>query len=95
MKETSRYEIISHWIDNCETDAQLDNILSAIEHRFILDEKTKDDLIMYWQNNRNRRSWVTAKVAFNKVNKGEFNRVDRFPACDEYNEPQPSDNSDH
>ena len=90
MKETSRYEIISHWIDNCETDAQLDNILSAIEHRFILDEKTKDDLIIYWNDNYKRRSWVAAKVA-----QRDYKEVERFPACDEYNEPQPSDNSDH
>jgi hypothetical protein len=72
MKETSKYEIISHWIDTCDTDKQLDNLKEAIEKRFILDEKTKDDLLTYWiKNNRTHR------------------------ACDEYNDEQPTDNSDH
>ena len=58
MKETTKYEIIAHWIDTCETDQQLNNLREAIEKRFKLDDITKDDLLLYWIDNKKRRQWA-------------------------------------
>lgn len=83
---TNHYTIITAWIDSCETDLQLDTVGQFIANRLVTDEKQRDDLIEYLHNAITRRSWVAAKVA-----NRDYTRVERFPACDEYNEPQPTD----
>ena len=71
LKETSRYDIIKHWIDNCNAEIQLINIREAIVNRFILDEKTKDDLIMYLDLVNKQRDITRAKavLAYNQERK--------------------------
>lgn len=86
---TSHYQIITHWINSCENELQLDTVLKFIMEHLITDEKTKDDLIAYWKDNHKQRAWVAAKVA-------QRDYVDvsntSLLACDEYHDEQPSDN---
>jgi transposase len=80
---TTHFPIIAAWINSCETDLQLDNVGNFIADRLITDDKTRDDLIDYLHEAIKRREWCAAKVA-----NRDMNRVERFPACDEY---QPTD----
>lgn len=81
------YQIIREWIDSCNTEFQLDNIKDRLTCKaWKLEDKTTDDLLAYLNAAITRRSWVAAKVA-----QRDFHQVERFPACDEYHEPQPSD----
>lgn len=79
MQESTRYDIISHWADTCETEMQLDNLKNAIETRFVLDDKSKDDLYQHIKQLKIQRSWVASKVA-----QRDYTQVERFPACDEF-----------
>lgn len=80
---TNHFQILAAWIDSCETDLQLDNIGLFVSERLITDDKQRDDIIDYLHDAIKRRSWCAAKVA-----NRDMNRVERFPACDEY---QPTD----
>ena len=83
---TTHYLIITTWIDSCETELQLDTVGKFISDKLITDDKQRDDLIDYLHKVIKQRQWVAAKVA-----QRDFKPVDRFPACDEYHEPQPTD----
>ena len=83
---TNHFTIIAAWIDSCSTELQLDNVGTFISERLITDDKQRDDLITYLHGAIKRRSWIAAKVA-----QRDYKVVERFPACDEYHEEQPTD----
>ena len=61
---TNIFQIISEWIDSCNNEIQLDNLKERLTtNAWKLDEKTADDLIIYLNEAKQRRSWVAAKVA--------------------------------
>jgi hypothetical protein len=60
---TSHYTIITSWIESCETQLQLDNLYNRINNEWILEDKLRDDLIDYWNQNAKRRAWVGSKVS--------------------------------
>lgn len=86
MKSSTHYDIFTHWAETCETEKQIDNLIEAVEKRFTIDEKTKEDILDFINKLKLRRSWVAAKVA-----QRDYRQVERFPACDE----QPSDIIQH
>lgn len=84
MQESSRYEIISQWLQSCETEEQINTVSDAVNNRLILDEKTKDDLIILIKQTKINRSWIRAKV----IQKDYVQLPERFPVCDEYVDPK-------
>ena len=58
-------------------------ILKVHETRFVLDDKSKDDLYQHIKQLKIQRSWVASKVA-----QRDYTQVERFPACDEFVEPK-------
>lgn len=85
MQESSRYEIISQWLQSCETEEQIETVLDAVSNRLILEEKTKDDLLDLIKTTKNNRAWVRAKVIQRDYVEVPNNR---FPVCDEYVDPK-------
>ena len=97
MQQTSHFQIIAAWIDSCTTEMQMNACIDFIQNRLKTDEKTIDDLAAYWNKRNNHRSWTSAKAALSsdwtrlseeQSAKGD---LERFPVCDEYHEPQPTD----
>ena len=83
MQLSTHYDIFTHWAENCETELQINNLIEAIEKRFVIEERTKDDILDYIKKLKTRRSWVASKVA-----QRDYTQVERFPACDEFVEPK-------
>lgn len=83
---TNHYTIVTAWIDSCETIEQLNTVHRFALHTLITDDKQRDDILEYIRGAITRRSWVAAKVA-----QRDYQQVERFPACDEYHEEQPTD----
>jgi len=84
MQESSRYEIISQWLNSCTTEEQVNTVSDAVCNRLILEEKTKDDLIILIKQTRKQRAWCRAKVI-----QADYVQVpERFPVCDEYVDPK-------
>jgi len=83
MQTSTHYDIITHWAETCETEKQIDNLIEAVESRFTIEEKTKENILDYIKALKVRRSWVASKVA-----QRDYHQVERFPACDDFVEPK-------
>ena len=61
---TTHYEILKKWIDSCETEPQIDTVISFVRETLVTDEKQRDDIMDYINLYIKRRSWIAAKVAY-------------------------------
>ena len=84
---TNHYEIITSWIDSCETELQLDNLRDKIENVWILDGIVRDHLIEYLGQNDVRRDWARSKATLLG-----YNWIEEMK---DYKEPQPTDSAWH
>jgi hypothetical protein len=81
MQLSTHYDIFTHWAENCETELQINNLIEAIEKRFVIEERIKEDILDYIKKLKIRRSWVASKVAQRDYTDVSNNRM---PACDEF-----------